>query len=84
MKRRCSSDAYPDSVNSRTVIDEVSLATEEGKTVIPCVVKKTALPMRVRRNHWIDFMRSYDCGFGQLLRQLREWSGETRANAHKT
>ena len=64
------------STASRTVSDEVSFALEEKKVVVPCIIESTKLPMRVRRNQWIDFSNDCDASFSKLVKQLRDWSDE--------
>src|SRR5262249_29148349 len=53
------------------VMDEVSYALEEGKLIVPILLRSCAIPFRLRRVQHIDFTASYDAGFSQLLRALR-------------
>jgi TPR repeat protein len=57
----------PTSVNSTNVMDEVSFALEEQKTVIPVVYRDCAIPFRLRRLQYVDFKHDYSQGFKELL-----------------
>jgi hypothetical protein len=60
----------PDAVASDNVMDEVSYALDEGKLVVPILVRSCDFPLRLRRLHHVDFTADYDTGFAQLLRAL--------------
>ena len=60
----------PESVASDNVMDEVSYALEEGKLVVPVLIRSCDIPYRLRRVQYIDFTADYDTGFSQLLRAL--------------
>jgi hypothetical protein len=60
----------PKSVGSQNVLDEVSFALDEGKTVLPVLVESCAIPMRMRRLQYVDFTRGYDAGLARLLTTL--------------
>ena len=60
----------PESVASDNVMDEVSYALDEGKLVVPVVIRSCDIPLRLRRVQYIDFTADYDTGFSQLLRAL--------------
>jgi hypothetical protein len=60
----------PESLDSNNVMDEVSYALEEGKLVVPIVVRSSDIPFRLRRVQRIDFTANYDTGFSQLLRAM--------------
>jgi hypothetical protein len=62
----------PASVASHNVMDEVSYALDEGKLVVPILLRSCAIPFRLRRVQYIDFTASYNTGFSQLLRALGE------------
>jgi len=62
----------PTSVRSTNVMDEVSFALEEGKTVIPILYRDCAIPFRLRRVQYIDLRHDYDHGLAELLRLLAE------------
>jgi hypothetical protein len=58
------------SVASENVVDEISLALNKGKMVIPLMVEKCELPMRIHRAQWIDFRQGYEAALQTLLKQL--------------
>ena len=60
----------PKSVASQNVLDEVSYALDEGKTVLPVLVEACAIPMRMRRLQHVDFTRGYEPGLARLLTTL--------------
>jgi TIR domain len=61
----------PESLDSNNVMDEVSYALEEGKLIVPILLRSCVIPFRLRRVQHIDFTDSYEMGFSQLLRALR-------------
>lgn len=60
----------PAAVHSTNVMDEVSFALEEGKTVIPILYRDCGIPFRLRRVQYIDFRRDYQRGLAELLKIL--------------
>jgi len=60
----------PAAVHSTTVMDEVSFALEEGKTVVPILYRDCAIPFRLRRVQYIDLRFDYSHGFTELLKIL--------------
>jgi hypothetical protein len=60
----------PASVKSEHVMDEVSFALEEGKTVIPVIHRDCTIPFRLRRLQHADFRQDYDRGAQSLLKVL--------------
>src|SRR6185503_16591570 len=56
----------PESVASRQVMDEAAYALEEGKTVIPVMLRSCRVPFRLRRLQYVDFTQSYDAGLSRL------------------
>jgi len=60
----------PASVNSTNVMDEVSFALEEQKTVIPVIYRDCAVPFRLRRVQHVDFRPDYARGLQVLLNIL--------------
>jgi hypothetical protein len=60
----------PASVNSINVMDEVSFALEEEKTVIPVIHKDCTIPFRLRRVQYVDFRHDYARGLKELVRTL--------------
>jgi hypothetical protein len=62
----------PAAVGSTNVMDEVSLALETGKTVIPVLLTQCNTPFRLRRLQHIDITSNYDTGLNSLLAFLRD------------
>jgi TonB family protein len=60
----------PASVTSTNVMDEVSFALEEEKTVIPVIYRDCAIPFRLRRVQHVDFSKDYARGCQELLKTL--------------
>lgn len=60
----------PAAVESTNVMDEVSLALEEGKTVLPVIHRQCKVPFRLRRLQYVDLTQNYDEGLGRLLETL--------------
>jgi hypothetical protein len=61
----------PDSVASNNVMDEVSFALEEGKTVIPILLKPCDIPFRLKRLQYADFTKNYNEALKHLLLELK-------------
>ncbi len=55
------------SVTSHNVMDEVSLAMDLGKTIIPIKIRECEIPMRLRRYQYIDFTNDIQWAFDRLL-----------------
>jgi biotin carboxyl carrier protein len=60
----------PAAVESKSVMDELSFALEENKTVIPILYRDCTLPFRVRRLQRIDFRENYERALAALLDNL--------------
>ena len=60
----------PASISSANVMDEVSFALEEQKTVIPVIYQDCTVPFRLRRVQHSDFRQDYARGLQELLRTL--------------
>ena len=60
----------PASVSSTNVMDEVSFALEEQKTVIPVVYRDCTIPFRLRRVQHVDLRQDYARGLQVLLKIL--------------
>jgi hypothetical protein len=66
----------PRSTSSQNVADEVSVAIDSGKAIIPVLIEACTLPLRMTRMQFIDATRDYD----QALRTcVREISGAAPA-----
>ena len=61
----------PESVKSQNVMDEVSLGFDEGKKIIPVLLKACVVPFRLRRLQYADFTVTYEKGLRELLGALR-------------
>jgi len=60
----------PAAVNSTNVREEVSLALEEQKTVVPLIYRDCTVPIRLRRLQYVDFRKDYDRGVKELVKIL--------------
>jgi hypothetical protein len=58
------------SVASHNVMDEVSYALEEGKTVVPILLEECDIPFRLRRLQFADFSTSHKTGISTLTKAL--------------
>ncbi len=61
----------PESLASNSVMDEVSYALEEQKLVVPILLRPCDIPFRLRRVQHVDFTKSYEAGFENLLKALQ-------------
>ena len=60
----------PAAVESTNVMDEVSLALEDGKTVVPVLHRLCKVPFRLRRLQYVDLSLNYKAGLDRLLETL--------------
>src|SRR5437867_1495942 len=60
----------PSAVESTNVMDEVSLALEDGKTVVPVLHRQCKIPFRLRRLQYVDLSLNYKAGLDRLLGTL--------------
>lgn len=60
----------PAAVESTHVMDEVSFALGEGKTVLPVKYRDCKIPFRLRRLQYVDLTLNYNEGLGRLLETL--------------
>ncbi len=58
----------PASVNSDNVMDEVSFALDQKKTLIPVLYRDCDIPFRIRRFQHIDFRTEYE----RMLQELKK------------
>jgi hypothetical protein len=65
----------PDSVDSQNVMDEVSLAFDEKKRIVPILLRQCNIPFRLRRVQHVDFTAGYDGGLAALVRALKSEHG---------
>jgi TIR domain len=60
----------PSSVLSQNVMDEVAFALSEGKWILPVLHKPCAIPFRLRRLQYVDFVGGYDEGLRRLVSDI--------------
>ena len=60
----------PSAVTSPNVMDEVTFALDERKTVIPVLYRDCKIPLQLRSLHHIDFRSDYARGLKALLKAL--------------
>ena len=60
----------PTSVESTNVMDEVSFAIDEKKTVIPVLYQTCKIPFRLRRVEYVDARTDYNLAVSELLNML--------------
>jgi len=68
----------PRSVASDNVADEISFAIDSGKSVLPVMIEKCVLPLRITRMHLIDATGVYDKALSQCLAELQRPSGASK------
>src|SRR5438445_13838214 len=68
----------PRSVASDNVADEISFAIDSGKSVLPVMIEKCVLPLRITRMHLIDATGIYDKALNQCLAELLRVSDPSR------
>lgn len=62
----------PRSVESDNVADEISYAIDSGKSVLPVMIEKCVLPLRITRMHVIDATGNYDKALQQCEAALKD------------
>jgi len=62
----------PRSVASDNVADEISFAIDNGKSVLPVMIEKCVLPLRISRMHLIDATTGYEKALRQCLEELND------------
>lgn len=65
----------PRSVASENVADEISLAIDAGKPIIPVVIEPCDLPLRLTRRHLIDATGNYDLALKQCFDEIENGRG---------
>jgi hypothetical protein len=68
----------PSSVVSQNFLDEVSYALEKQKQIIPLLHQECAIPFRLRRLQYVNFVDNYSDGFDDLLQALERPKEEPR------
>jgi len=59
-----------DSVKSQNVLDEVSYAIEENKTIVPVLIEECNVPFRLRRFQYVDLSIEREIGLSRLKKSL--------------
>jgi formylglycine-generating enzyme required for sulfatase activity len=60
------------SVENDNVLNELAVALDYSKTVIPAMVEPCELPLRIRRRHYVDFHNhDYDQALAELFSELK-------------
>jgi hypothetical protein len=67
----------PRSVVSDNVMDEVSFAIDNRKSVLPVMIEKCTLPLRITRMHLIDGTGTYETVLKQCLAELKHPSRQS-------
>ena len=70
----------PRSVASENVADEISFAIDSGKSVLPVMIEKCVLPLRITRMHLIDATGNYEKALQQCLAELSHPSRQSSAD----
>lgn len=73
----------PRSVASENVADEISYAIDSGKSVLPVMIERCVLPLRITRMHVIDATASYDKALQQCLAELTHQGRQAATSARK-
>jgi purine-nucleoside phosphorylase len=73
----------PAFVRSKSAQDEVGLALDENKTVIPIFYQNCIVPWRLRRLQHVDFRSDYEPALGRLLTALRAKQKSAKPGATK-
>lgn len=60
----------PRSVASDNVADEISFAIESGKKVLPILIERCTVPLRITRMHLIDATTDYDRALRQCVAEI--------------
>jgi hypothetical protein len=60
----------PASVASSNVMDEISYALDEKKTVLPILFQQCAIPFRLKRLQYVDFTGDHEAAMRELLAAL--------------
>lgn len=60
----------PVSAKSHNVLDEVSYALDEKRTVLPILLQAGSIPFRLKRLQYIDFTGDFDAAYRQLVAAL--------------
>jgi CHASE2 domain-containing sensor protein len=61
----------PSSASSRNVRNEIALALDEGKIIIPILHRDCVVPLQLRRVQHVDFRTDYAQGLKSLLKHMQ-------------
>lgn len=68
-----------DSVTSDHVLNELTVALDAGKWVIPITIAPVPVPLRIARMQRVDFTSNYEAAFRHLVAHMRGGGSRTRA-----
>src|SRR3954447_7157255 len=71
----------PRSVASDNVADEISFAIDSGKSVLPIMIERCTLPLRITRMQVINATASYDKALEQCVCELQRGAGPPPSQA---
>ena len=71
----------PRSVASDNVADEISYAIDSGKSVLPVMIERCTLPLRLTRMQVVDAIDNYERALRQCVEELRRRSSTAQAGA---
>ncbi|HEY2177455.1 MAG TPA: toll/interleukin-1 receptor domain-containing protein [Caulobacteraceae bacterium] len=71
----------PNSAASPNVADEVAVAIGETKDIIPILIEKCTVPLRMTRMQFIDATRDYQGALEKCLAAIRARGGDSPADA---
>jgi hypothetical protein len=74
----------PAAVASPNVADEVSVAIDDGKSIIPVLVERCTLPLRMTRMQYIDATIDYDAAMRRCLAAIRSPTADSAAFVEPT
>jgi hypothetical protein len=66
----------PRAVASENVADEVSLAVDAGKPIIPVMIEPCQLPLRLTRKHLIEVTGGYEGALQQCFAEIESGEGD--------
>jgi hypothetical protein len=61
----------PAAVESTNVMDEVSFALEDGKSIVPVLHRDCKIPFRLRGLQYVDLSLNYSAGLDRLIETLK-------------
>ena len=67
----------PESVTSPNVLNELSFALDEGKTVVPLIIRDCQIPLRLCGIEYCDFRQDHQGGIKALMRAIRPTLGHS-------